>query len=1014
MAGAFVVLLGSSLPSRYLKARATASTDAAATLTDSAGRFLLTAPGAGAYRLRIQRIGYRTITTQPFNLTAGQTSSHTVAVGDEPIRLAGIEVKSERGAHCALGPDSANMTQRLWDQVQTALSVARWTARHRSYRFDGSVFDRHLDPSGRLVQTHQIQRLQVYADRPFRSARVEQLVDSGYVQERDSTVSYYGPDPETLLAPSFRATHCFRVEPPREGTHDLIGLSFAPVPGRKVPDIRGTFWIRESTAVLREIDFGYTFLELPKSVRDRVGGQIQLQRLPGGEWIISRWKLVTPMFYDMHPGASRQDKPLRLGKRLAGLRAHGAVIQKATPNAPLRIPGARELVAAPHLSPAADSLLAELTSSEAAAESGGTQDSASRASAPHRPDRTSPDLGPAPPALDSALEFFRAPPDSAEVAGLATRLERARGGEASSADLWALAELWRRAGRTEEALRTLAGLGDDLPMVRLERARILFSASGVAAPGSNTAAGFASGEGPDLGVAAAAVFWSACEQMDGRVKEALWRDLRGLATPVEQARWDSMAAGPATCALVRDMVEERAWRMGVSAETRLAVHYRRLDHARRWYWLRERRRQRDLADRLGRPPGLDVDDRGLLYLRMGPPDRTITSTEPGGEIHPNETWVYDGPEGRRIYNFAPVSRVGGAGVTDYRLLENLARAGGELRDLYASRQSISGVYRRLLQDLVSQQLARGSDSSLAPGHPEDLAEERHATYRAARHAIREIPDRPSVRAKLRMAAEALRFRGPEPGRTEVWFLATVRAGDLEAVRQGEGWRYAPEATLALRAGDSVVTRTWGRPVEAERRLDGEDGLPLRSSLMLPPGRYPYSLLTRDLESGVEGGEVRTTKGEPAGAWVRDTLVAPEWGGAGPEVSDIAVAADSGGSWTRDGRTFLRVTPTHVTGPHGSLHVYFEVYGIPAGERYETEVRLVPAKNAGRIYRLPADAVAYQARFTSEMPAGDSPVGRHHLRLQLAGTPEGHYVLGVRVRVSASGATSLPSVTDVYR
>ena len=53
-------------------------------------------------------------------------------------------------------------------------------------------------------------------------------------------------------------------------------------------------------------------------------------------------------------------------------------------------------------------------------------------------------------------------------------------------------------------------------------------------------------------------------------------------------------------------------------------------------------------------------------------------------------------------------------------------------------------------------------------------------------------------------------------------------------------------------------------------------------------------------------------------------------------------------------TFLPITPSHVTGPNGELHVYFEVYGMRDGTPYEVEIRapLEIGFNGARVYTNP--------------------------------------------------------------
>ena len=147
----------------------------------------------------------------------------------------------------------------------------------------------------------------------------------------------------------------------------------------------------------------------------------------------------------------------------------------------------------------------------------------------------------------------------------------------------------------------------------------------------------------------------------------------------------------------------------------------------------------------------------------------------------------------------------------------------------------------------------------------------------------------------------------------------------------------------------------------------------------------------------------------AGGWVQDTVQVPRIGGL-PQLSDIAIAQAEGGSWTRDGETYLQVTPAHITNPDGSIHTYFEVYGVDPGTRYDVEFRMVREDDAERIWRIEPGDLAFRLQFSSQM-TGD--IGRHHLRLDLSDTEPGEYVLGVRIQDESSKAYSLPSVTDVF-
>ncbi|MFQ5890707.1 MAG: hypothetical protein ACE5JR_11725 [Gemmatimonadota bacterium] len=617
----------------------------------------------------------------------------------------------------------------------------------------------------------------------------------------------------------------------------------------------------------------------------------------------------------------------------------------------------------------------------------------SRASPPTLPDTL-------PRFIRSALSLYRAAPDSGDVAKLLARWAQI-GGPASAADSLAASMLWRRAGRSGLAIGALPGPAPDGPSaarVELERARILFAA----------------GTSP---AAAPTAFWLACDGMDGETKRELWLDLRSLATPAEQAEWGELAPGGPACSWLRRFVAERAWRMAVPPDERVALHYRRLARARERYWLRRPRFTRDLTDWLGRPDSLEFDDRGLVYVRMGRPEGTVGAG--AADLETNESWAYYRPQGARIYHFAAVSRAYGGGfqpVGDYRLLENLAHAtgltmtselmavgGARIAALYGSRGLLDlGFRRTAFRYGEADRRMRAAGRPFDPGFLGVLMKERQQTKEDARYVVQTVPDVPQVEPRVRFAYETLRFEEPGGERAEVWVVVSARAGDLTDGGVAGTHRYGVGARVALLTPEGYREARQVSSLIRPRPVSDDDGVPVRISLELPPGRYPLTVAIRDEHAG-----------EPAvGNWAHDTLIVGV-GGFLPRLSDIAVAQDSGGSWTRDGAVFLKPVPNHVVGGDGTLHLYFELYGLRPRSAYEVDLRLVPREAGGRIFQLDAEEVAFGLRYLSEMPAGAAP-GRQHLRLNLADTEPGDYLLAVRATDLEAGAASLPALTTVTR
>jgi hypothetical protein len=624
-----------------------------------------------------------------------------------------------------------------------------------------------------------------------------------------------------------------------------------------------------------------------------------------------------------------------------------------------------------------------------------------------------PTAEPLPLYVRSALSLHRAHPDSADVASVLDRWEReTRGpGPAGAEDSLAAAGLWRRAGQTDLAL---SWLPDETPVrsvaVRtlLEHARILFQAPPTGVGGERDRSLAA------LAAEAADAFWLACEHLDEPAAKALWHDVRGLATPDEQEEWAALSS-PETCPWVRRFVDERAWRTASTPEERLSTHYRRLYFVRDRYYLSRPRLTRDMSNRLGRPDSLEIDDRGLIYLRMGPPDANVGGFEVRLEL--NESWAYHRHEGPRVYHFAPVSRTGLRAMADFRLLENLAHAAGRTMpsellsaggvayaSLYRSRRSLDRAFeetRFRYRKLASRMVAAGDANN--PGFLGLLASERQRTRADARYAITGIPDVPTITPLVGFAHEVLRFRNSD-GMTEAWFLGSARSGDLTARGVEGGVQYGVEATLAMMTPTGYQRKTVRNEPIVANPLAGDDAVPVRLSWTLEPGRYPYSLAIRDQEFG-RGG---------IGNWAQDTLVIGDPVPGLPEISDIAVAADSGGTWTRDGETWLRVLPNHVVGQDGSLFTYFEVYGLPAGQEYDVEIRVVSGGTEAPLFEAAAPDLTFALNFRAETPARRGAPGRHSLRLDLESTPPGEYVLAVRVRNRSTGRHSLPRITPIAR
>lgn len=268
-------------------------------LTDREGRFWLQAPAPGRYRLRVERLGYRSAVVGPFVLAAGEARREDVAVTGEPIRLQEMDVLAAADRRCTLTPDEGSLLAELWEQTQQAFRRVEATLEEDAYHFRLRRYERSVDiPSGRVSDERWYPGGASFES--FRSAPVDELLELGWVRRGErSELIYYGPDLQVLLSPHFQEAFCFRVR--TDGARPgQVGIGFEPVrPGSRA-SIHGTLWIDREPLELTTLEFHYTSHllapPLPDPLLELFGGEVELRGLPDGRWVVDRWTLRMPEF----------------------------------------------------------------------------------------------------------------------------------------------------------------------------------------------------------------------------------------------------------------------------------------------------------------------------------------------------------------------------------------------------------------------------------------------------------------------------------------------------------------------------------------------------------------------------------------------------------------------------------------------------------------------------------------------------------------------------------------------
>lgn len=324
--GAMVLLLDAERP-------------VASTLSDADGRFAIDAPGPGRYRLRVDRIGYASTESEPFDVAAGEVVRRDARTAPEAVALEGLDVSG--APRCDLGAAEGSATAAVWEEARKALAAATWTADRELYRLSWIHYQRRLGPDARRVLSEERRRQRSVTPRPFRSVDQDTLLAFGYARDLGDGRVYWAPDADVLLSDAFLDGHCFSLDRREREGRTEIGLRFEPVEGVRLPDIVGTLWIDVTHGGLTTVEFEY--VNVPRSarvVRGNARGRLQFQALPNGTWIIDEWWIRMPVLRerrDRIAGTVRYEVTgyAEEGARVTGIRSlSGAVVTTDREEAP--------------------------------------------------------------------------------------------------------------------------------------------------------------------------------------------------------------------------------------------------------------------------------------------------------------------------------------------------------------------------------------------------------------------------------------------------------------------------------------------------------------------------------------------------------------------------------------------------------------------------------------------------------------------------------------------------------
>jgi hypothetical protein len=308
-------------------------------LSNDEGGFRLVAPAPGSYRLRVVRIGYANLLSDPFRVSEVGPTQVNLQIQQEPIPIRGIDVEGVQG--CEIRPAEGLAVARVWEAVQKALTVQTWTEREAFFRFEVLVYERELSSEGEEGKTVDLAKTEILGRIPMQSLPADTLVAEGFVREiEDGVFEYLAPDAHVLLSNAFLNTHCMKLTD-HPATPRLIGLGFEPARDGDLPDVEGTLWVDRESGELRSLEYRYTWVPYDKG-REQAGGRVEFEALPDGEWIVRQWWIRMPTVRLTTPPRAPETPfretgvpiTVRLNRppqpQLAGFREAGAMITKVT------------------------------------------------------------------------------------------------------------------------------------------------------------------------------------------------------------------------------------------------------------------------------------------------------------------------------------------------------------------------------------------------------------------------------------------------------------------------------------------------------------------------------------------------------------------------------------------------------------------------------------------------------------------------------------------------------------
>jgi GWxTD domain-containing protein len=462
------------------------------------------------------------------------------------------------------------------------------------------------------------------------------------------------------------------------------------------------------------------------------------------------------------------------------------------------------------------------------------------------------------------------------------------------------------------------------------------------------------------------LYYQAAAAADSRIVRDLRYDIAFVADSQELKAFDRLPPARRPAWLHR-FWEDRDLEDLRARGSRLREHYRRIGVARDSFRLLTYPRQYELNE-LWVNRDAEYDDRGLMYIRHGPPDATASAVRAGA--CPNTSWLYRRPEGNLILHFVARQH-----PNDWRVVETLANVSGESGATTRVRQAGASHSCRPVDDLLESRRSLDPIYAQLAGNQTRRNWERELDITTRSREISTTTDTDVLRypSRLNLSWRAYGLLGNTPRRGRVLVLVSVPATSLEPISQ-DPLAYGFRMRLVGRSGP----RTFELDSVRQFKVDQEP----------EPGQMVTFTTEVPLETGTwKVGLALEQQRDSAGEALHDReLPVPDAAGTRLALSDIVLGDPTGGRpWVApDGPFPLSSTGSYVRGER--IPLYYEIAGAGRKGEIQSEITFVRDDGKGRSV----------IRFTEQ---ADRPVLRIRRELNTSKSEPGRYTLTVRIRTA---------------